>query len=281
MNRPPPTPPGLPTGSARPRDGRGKPDREPWPEIDRLTPDVVIDLPVAAGWYAAVKVLVDYATALALLPLTLLLIGLAALLVKLTSPGPVFYTQTRVGLNGRRYRILKIRTMHHNCEVASGIKWSANGDDRITRVGRILRRTHIDEMPQLFNVLLGHMSLVGPRPERPEVIAAKGLEQLVPGYRLRLRVKPGVTGLAQVQLPADSDITSVRHKVVYDLYYIQNQSLWLDVRLMLATLLKTFGGRPRFLRRLFFLPSRRRVSEVFRGNVVAPVPDLIPQLQPA
>src|SRR5205823_3638949 len=114
-------------------------------------------------------------------------------------------------------------------ELKSGIQWSPCGDRRVTRIGRLLRVTHLDELPQLFNVLMGHMSLVGPRPERPEVIDAKGLTQVVPGYRLRQLVKPGVTGLAQLQLPPDSDITSVRHKVVYDLYYARHQSLFLDL----------------------------------------------------
>jgi lipopolysaccharide/colanic/teichoic acid biosynthesis glycosyltransferase len=130
---------------------------------------------------------------------------------------------------------------------------------------------------------MGQMSLVGPRPERPEVIRAKGLEQVVPGYRHRLSVRPGVTGLAQLQLPADTDLTSVRHKVVYDLYYVEHQGLLLDLRLILATLVKAVGGRPRLIRRLFRLPSRAAVAAVFRRNLV-PLPDPDPlarQLQPA
>ena len=256
--------------------------RGAWPEIDCLTADAAVRMPLMVGWYPGVKVALDYAIALALLPLVALVVGLAALAVKLTSPGPVFYTQTRIGLNGRRYKIVKIRTMHHNCETHSGIKWSEKGDTRITRVGRILRLTHIDELPQLFNVLRGEMSLVGPRPERPEVIKAKGLDQLVPGYKHRLLVKPGVTGLAQLQLPADSTITSVRYKVVYDLYYVQNQSLFLDFRLMLATVFKAVGvGRPA-LRWIFLLPSRRKVSAVFQNNVtVAVEAGAIVALQPA
>jgi lipopolysaccharide/colanic/teichoic acid biosynthesis glycosyltransferase len=254
--------------------------RAPWPEIDRLLPDACVDVALCPGWYAAGKVVLDYVAAALLLPFALVLIGLAALAVKATSPGPAFYTQTRVGLNGRRYRIVKLRTMHHNCERTSGIKWAGKNDDRITRVGRFLRATHVDEMPQLFNVLLGHMSLVGPRPERPEVIQAKGLEQLVPGYRHRLLVKPGVTGLAQVQLPADSDITSVRHKVVYDLYYIQRQSLLLDLRLLLATVLKAAGGRPALLRGVFVLPTRQKVAAAFRQNLTDEHLALT-QLQPA
>jgi lipopolysaccharide/colanic/teichoic acid biosynthesis glycosyltransferase len=258
----------------------GPADRSPWPEIDRLTPEVGVELSVSPSWYAGAKVMMDYLTVILLLPVALPLIGLAALAVKLTSPGPVFYTQTRVGLNGRRYKIYKIRTMRHNCEVESGVRWARKNDDRVFGVGRLLRVTHLDELPQLFNVLRGEMSLVGPRPERPEVIQAKGLEQVVPGYRHRLLVKPGVTGLAQLQLPADSDLTSVRHKVVYDLYYVQHQSLLLDVRLVLATLLRAAGAGPRLIRRACLLPSRQTVAEVFHSNVtLEPTP--LTRLQPA
>src|SRR5262249_55076608 len=155
----------------------------------------------------------------------------------------------------------------HNCELVSGVRWARKHDDRVFPVGRFLRYTHIDELPQLLNVLSGDMSLVGPRPERPEVIQAKGLEQVVPGYRHRLLVKPGLTGLAQLQLPADSDLTSVRHKVVYDLYYVQRQGLLLDVRLVLGTLLRAAGAGPRLIRRVCLLPSRQTVAEVFHSNV--------------
>jgi lipopolysaccharide/colanic/teichoic acid biosynthesis glycosyltransferase len=257
-------------------------DREPWPEIDCLIAETVVDLPTNLGWYAAAKTAFDYAAAFAMLPLALVLIGVAAIAVKLTSPGPVFYTQTRVGLNGRKYKIIKIRSMRTNVEAVSGIQWSQKGDSRITRVGKFLRATHIDELPQIFNVLMGHMSLVGPRPERPEVIQAKGLNQLVPGYRHRLRVKPGVTGLAQCQLPADSDVTSVRYKVVYDLYYVERMSLLLDIRLIAATLFRAVGAGPGALRRLFLLPGRRLVAAVFCNRIVPP-PDTapVPVLQPA
>ena len=272
------TPP-TPTPAPRPP---GPPDRAPWPAIDSLAADTDIDVPANLGWYAAAKTAFDYAAALGMLPLALFLIACAALAVKLTSPGPMFYTQTRVGLNGRKYKIVKIRTMRADVEAVSGIQWSQKGDSRITRVGRFLRATHIDEFPQLFNVLLGQMSLVGPRPERPEVIQARGLNQLVPGYRHRLRVKPGVTGLAQVQLPADTDVTSVRYKVVYDLYYVEHQGLMLDLRLIAATLFRAVGAGPKVLRRLFLLPSRRRVADAFYNRIVPP-PEAtpIPVLQPA
>jgi lipopolysaccharide/colanic/teichoic acid biosynthesis glycosyltransferase len=263
---PPPTPHGS--------------DLDPWPAIDRLPPDAAVELALSPNWYPAFKVVLDYTAAVLLLPLALPLIGLAALAVKLTSPGPVFYTQTRVGLHGRRYRIIKIRTMHHNCELRSGVRWASKDDTRVFRVGKFLRATHLDELPQLFNVLRGEMSLVGPRPERPEVIQAKGLEQVVPGYRHRLRVKPGVTGLAQVQLPPDTDLTSVRYKVVYDLYYVQHQGLLLDLRLILATVLKTVGAGPRLLRWVFLLPGRRAVADAFQGNLTTEHTPLA-ELQPA
>lgn len=269
--------------SAAPTPPPTSPDREPWPEIDRLPADTVLDIPADLGWYAAAKTAFDYGAALAMLPFALVLIGFAALAVKLTSPGPVFYTQTRVGLNGRKYKIIKIRSMRVNVEATSGIQWSQKGDSRVTPIGKFLRASHIDELPQLFNVLLGHMSLVGPRPERPEVIQAKGLNHLVPGYRHRLRVKPGVTGLAQCQLDADSDVTSVRYKIVYDLYYVENQSLLLDLRLILATLFRACKLGPTALRRLFLLPSRRTVANGFLANIVTPPVGTVPAhvLQPA
>ena len=257
-------------------------DREPWPEIDRLEADSAVNLSVCPTWYAVGKVMLDYLVAVLLLPVAIPLIGLAALAVKVTSPGPAFYTQTRLGLNGRRYKIIKIRTMHQNCELKSGVRWARKDDDRITRVGKLLRKTHIDELPQLFNVLMGDMSLVGPRPERPEVIRAKGLEQLVPGYSHRLLVKPGVTGLAQVQLPADSDITGVRYKVVYDLYYVQNQGILLDLRLILATVTKAAGMGPNMIRWAFLLPNRAKVAKVFRRNLsLSSEMPALQQLQPA
>src|SRR5262245_58075318 len=138
------------------------PAREPWPEIERLTPDTAVECVLNPTWYSSVKVVFDYLAALLLLVPAMPLLMLAAVIVRLTSPGPAFYTQTRVGFNGRRYKIIKLRTMAHNCELKSGIQWSHHGDSRITSVGRFLRRTHLDELPQLFNVLMGDMSLVGP-----------------------------------------------------------------------------------------------------------------------
>ena len=130
------------------------------------------------------------------------------LLVRLTSPGPSIFRQTRVGKNGRIYTMYKIRSMRQDAEVKSGPVWTTTKDPRITRVGRFIRTLHLDEFPQLFNVLKGEMALIGPRPERPEFVDKLARE--IPGYLDRLSVRPGITGLAQINLPPDSDLDSVR-----------------------------------------------------------------------
>ena len=221
------------------------------------------------GVYASVKSYVDVVGAFLILVAALPLIGACWLLVRILSPGPGFYVQTRLGKNGRPYKIVKIRSMHHNVEThTGGAKWSTAGDTRIFGFGKLLRKTHLDELPQLFNVVIGQMSLVGPRPERPEIIDALNLVKQVPGYEHRLMVKPGVTGLAQLQLPADSDILSVRNKVVYDLFYIERQSFWLDLRLVVGTGMKAIGLSHQGIQKLFFLPHKDVVVEVFGGRVI-------------
>jgi lipopolysaccharide/colanic/teichoic acid biosynthesis glycosyltransferase len=195
--------------------------------------------PLRYRWYLSCKYIADFVVAALLAVPALPLICLAALLVKLTSRGPAFYTQTRVGENGRLFSIWKIRSMIHNCESLTGPRWSMPGDPRVTRVGAILRASHLDELPQLLNVLRGEMSLIGPRPERPEFVPE--LERALPGYWQRLTVRPGVTGLAQVQLPPDSDVTSVRRKLAHDLYYIRHLSPWLDLRLLFCTAVFALG----------------------------------------
>jgi lipopolysaccharide/colanic/teichoic acid biosynthesis glycosyltransferase len=213
-------------------------------------------------WYPACKVIIEFVAAFWLLVLTAPLILIAALLTKLSSRGPAIYSQIRLGRHGVPYTIYKVRTMTHQCEKWSGPQWSKAGDPRVTPIGSFLRSTHVDELPQLWNVLRGEMSLVGPRPERPEFIPF--LECSVPYYRQRLGVRPGVTGLAQVQLPADSDIRSVRRKLMYDLYYIQHMSPWLDVRIVVCTLLKVCGVRFPVLRKLFRMPHGRAVKLAYR-----------------
>jgi lipopolysaccharide/colanic/teichoic acid biosynthesis glycosyltransferase len=219
--------------------------------------------PPRRTWYDACKRAVDLAVAVPLLILTGPLVLLAAVLVKLTSRGPVLYTQTRLGLRGRPFTIYKIRTMHHDCERLTGARWACPGDPRIMPVGRFLRRTHLDELPQLWNVLRGDMSLVGPRPERPEFVPQ--LERAIPYYGDRLLVRPGVTGLAQVQLPPDTDLSSVRLKLAYDLYYVFRPSLWLDVRLLAGTALKVVGVPPHVLAALVGIPPKACVEHAYRA----------------
>jgi lipopolysaccharide/colanic/teichoic acid biosynthesis glycosyltransferase len=143
--------------------------------------------------------------------------------------------------------------MTHNCELKSGAKWCVRHDPRITPLGRILRKLHLDELPQLWNVLRGEMSLVGPRPERPEFV--KPLSEALPGYADRHRVRPGITGLAQIQLPADTDIESVRTKLVLDRCYAENRSLWLDLRIMIGTAVYLLGFSYATVRRVMRLPN--------------------------
>jgi lipopolysaccharide/colanic/teichoic acid biosynthesis glycosyltransferase len=183
--------------------------------------------------------------------LALPILVVAAVLIKLTSRGPILYTQTRVGvdrrwretlamnerrgddLGGRVFTIFKLRTMHINAERLSGAVWAQVNDPRVTRLGRFLRKYRIDEIPQLWNVLRGDMNIVGPRPERPSIAAR--LRQDVAAYRFRNRVKPGLTGLAQINQHYDSCIEDVREKVRWDLQYLQTQSAWLDLKIMLRT----------------------------------------------
>lgn len=227
--------------------------------------------PVSAGttWYVAAKASLDFGFALVLLVLTGPLILLAMLLVKLTSRGPAIYSQTRLGRDGEPFTIYKLRTMTFNCESLTGAQWSKPGDSRVTGLGRWLRRTHIDELPQLWNVLRGDMSLIGPRPERPEFVPQ--LEQAIPHYRQRLNVRPGVTGLAQVQLPPDTDLDSVRIKLAYDLYYAKHVGFTLDLCIYAATFFKMVGMPFPMLRKLFRFPCRDRIENDYQAipNVIS------------
>jgi lipopolysaccharide/colanic/teichoic acid biosynthesis glycosyltransferase len=218
------------------------------------------------GWYLPCKHALDFLLALALSVVALPLVLVAALLVKLTSRGPAFYTQTRVGKDGRLFTIYKIRTMIHNCESLTGPRWSEPGDPRVTPLGWFLRVTHLDELPQLLNVLRGEMSLIGPRPERPEFVPE--LERALPAYRQRLTVRPGVTGLAQVQQAADSDLDSVRRKLAYDLYYIRHVGFWMDFRLLVGTVLRSLGLPFGALGRLLRVPSAEQTQEEMKDILV-------------
>ncbi len=165
----------------------------------------------------------------------------AAILIKLTSRGPVIYRQSRIGLNGEVFRIYKLRTMQADAEQITGAVWARENDPRITPVGRVLRKTHIDEIPQLFNVLRGQMSIVGPRPERPEIV--RDLKKLIRDYEKRLQIRPGITGLAQVWHKYDETINDVKKKIKYDLLYIKRMCLMVDLRILAQTLIVVMTGR--------------------------------------
>jgi len=185
------------------------------------------------------KTAIDRVLAAILLIPGLPIIGLLVLLVRLSSRGPGIYRQTRVGKGGRTFTMYKIRTMTHGAEIKTGAVWTRVNDARITALGRLLRKLHLDEFPQLFNVLKGEMSLIGPRPERPEFVHV--LAGQIPGYVKRLAVPPGITGVAQINLPPDTDLDSVRNKLVLDLEYIREANTFLDTRLLLCTLIRLIG----------------------------------------
>ena len=174
----------------------------------------------------------DVVVSLGLLILTLPLMLLTALVIRFDSPGPVLYRQERVGLSGASFTLLKFRSMRADAE-ARGPAWAQAKDPRVTRVGQFIRKTRIDELPQLLNVLRGEMSFVGPRPERPHFV--EQLAEVIPHYRERSRVKPGVTGWAQVNYPYGASIEDARMKLSYDLYYVRNRSLLLDFLIIVAT----------------------------------------------
>jgi exopolysaccharide biosynthesis polyprenyl glycosylphosphotransferase len=166
---------------------------------------------------------------------------LVALAIKLDSPGPVLYRQVRVGEGGRRFTIIKFRSMRTDAEALGTAQWAAEADPRITRVGRFIRRCRIDELPQLWNVLTGEMALVGPRPERPELVAE--IARQLPFYEPRHLVRPGITGWAQVYAPYAASIEETLEKLSYDLYYVKHQSFATDAGIMLRTLGVMAGGR--------------------------------------
>jgi lipopolysaccharide/colanic/teichoic acid biosynthesis glycosyltransferase len=210
---------------------------------------------VRAG-YLPWKRVIDAATAAVLLFVTAPLLLVLAGLVRLTSRGPAFHAQDRLGRFGRFFRMWKLRTMTIDGEVGAGAPPGRGGDPRLTEVGRLLRFTRLSELPQLWNVLRGDMSLIGPRPERPEFMPI--LEASIPNYRQRLLARPGLTGLAQVYLPPDTGIPSMRKKIKYDLYYIREMSAGLDLRLLLAWALQGMClSKPLVLATLRLPPAAR------------------------
>ncbi|MBI3097112.1 MAG: undecaprenyl-phosphate glucose phosphotransferase [Planctomycetes bacterium] len=199
-------------------------------ELDGLVMINLRESPVY-GWNRAVKRGIDVAFSLCFLTVASLVMIPIAILIKLTSPGPVFYRQERMGLDGVTFQMLKFRTMRMDAEAQTGPVWAKESDPRRTGFGAFLRRTSLDELPQFFNVLKGEMSVVGPRPERPVFI--EQFKKTIPRYMLRHKMKAGITGWAQVNGWRGN--TSLRKRIQYDLYYIENWSVLFDLRIMLLT----------------------------------------------
>jgi len=229
--------------------------------------------PITA-WYLPCKAVLDLVLGSVFLILTIPLILSVALIVRLTSRGPAFFAQTRLGKHGRLYSLYKLRTMVDDAEAGTGPVWAHADDPRVTPIGRFLRATHIDELPQLFNVVRGEMSLVGPRPERPELVAR--IDWNIPLYHERLNIRPGMTGFAQLRLPPDTTMESVREKLAYDLYYVQHVGLWLDARIILFTGLHLLQDFVRFLYSLIDLPGHKTVQRSTASLEDVPTPKIVP-----
>lgn len=192
-------------------------------------------------WEKKLKRLSDIFISLLILIVTLPLNILVALFIKLDSRGPIFFKQERSGMGNKNFNIYKFRSMYQDAEKHTGPVWSQKDDPRVTRVGRMIRKLRIDEIPQMFNVLKGEMSLVGPRPERPYFV--EQLSQQIPYYKRRLKVRPGITGWAQVKHKYDENIEDVKVKLRYDLFYIENMSLRMDIKILARTILVVLFGK--------------------------------------
>jgi exopolysaccharide biosynthesis polyprenyl glycosylphosphotransferase len=184
--------------------------------------------------------LLDIIVASLLLFLSLPILIIAALAIKLESKGNIIYKQKRTGLYNQEFEILKFRSMRADAE-QQGAQWSSKQDSRITRVGNVIRKTRIDELPQLINVLKGEMSVIGPRPEREVFI--KELERVIPFYRCRHLIKPGITGLAQVSFGYGSSVSDAVHKHRYDMFYLKHRSLWMDIKILFRTVKTVILGQ--------------------------------------
>jgi exopolysaccharide biosynthesis polyprenyl glycosylphosphotransferase len=169
------------------------------------------------------------------------IVALTAIIIKIVSPGPIFFRQERVGLEGKIFNMYKIRTMKIDAEKDTGPIWAKENDPRLIKFGKIIRKAHIDEIPQLINVLRGEMSIVGPRPERPAFVEDLGKQ--IKEYRKRLKVKPGITGLAQVWHKYDETLEDVKKKIKYDLLYIRKMCLMVDLRILLRTIIVVVRGQ--------------------------------------
>jgi exopolysaccharide biosynthesis polyprenyl glycosylphosphotransferase len=193
------------------------------------------------AWEAQIKRLIDVTVSAIVLAVgSPAWLALTAI-IRLTSPGPAIYNQERVGQYGKKFIMHKFRSMYQDAEKRSGPQWASEKDPRITPVGRFIRKTRLDEIPQFVNVLKGEMSFVGPRPEREFFI--EQLKTEIPWYLRRLKMKPGVTGWAQIKHKYDSSIEDVKQKVMYDLYYFENMSLLLDLKIIVRTILVVITGK--------------------------------------
>jgi lipopolysaccharide/colanic/teichoic acid biosynthesis glycosyltransferase len=203
--------------------------------------DLAIGQGLTSPVRTAAKRLFDLAMSSILLLCAAPLLAVLAVLIKLDSPGPVFYSQERIGRGGKAYRLHKLRTMHRDAEKHSGPVWASSKDPRVTRLGALLRKTRLDEIPQVFAVFRGDMSFVGPRPERPFFMAQ--LKAQIPFFGLREAVKPGITGWAQIRYPYGSSVEDAKNKLEYDLYYVEHQSLFLDLTICFHTAKTVLFGR--------------------------------------
>lgn len=228
-----------------------------------------------------VKRLIDIVAAVVGLTLAAPLVGVAALLVRVTSRGPIFYRQMRCGRFGRVFQMTKLRTMYTDSE-AAGAQWSSKNDPRVTPIGHFLRKYRVDEIPQLWHVLCGDMSFVGPRPERPEIIAQ--LARDIPFYEERLMVQPGITGWAQVSYPYGASVLDARRKLEYDLYYMKHMSVFLDAFIVLDTVRTVIcGGAPETRQRPTAAPENimewERLKAAHHAGFNQPPPDASPRLE--
>jgi exopolysaccharide biosynthesis polyprenyl glycosylphosphotransferase len=207
--------------------------------------EVIIPLELSVGQriYPIFREMADILCAIAGFLLLCLAIPVVWTVNRLTSPGPLMYKQERVGKAGKTFNMIKFRSMVVAAEESTGAVWARTNDDRITPFGKFMRKSRIDELPQFLNILRGEMSLVGPRPERPRFVSV--LEKEIPFYRLRHAVKPGITGWAQVQYGYGASVEDAFVKLGYDFYYIKNQSLFLDVTIILKSLAVVFGLKGR------------------------------------
>jgi len=207
-------------------------------DLDGVPVININDVPLQ-GFNSAVKRSIDIAISSVALLCVAIPVAIVALLVRLTSRGPVFYRQDRTGLDGKSFSIVKFRSMFDDAERETGPVWTVPGDPRVTPLGRFLRRSNLDELPQLWNVLRGDMSIVGPRPERPHFV--EQFKHRIPQYMLRHKVKAGLTGWAQVNGWRGN--TALEKRIEYDLYYIENWSLLLDIKILILTLFRGFGQK--------------------------------------